>query len=142
MAQAILFDPSVHTDMIPQFADIQVASMISDNMVADYMPPFDHDKVEKYWTEKASQAAANGRHIIFMEENGQATGVVMLYMNPTETGAFRGEVQKLIVSPQHRQKKIGRKLMAKVEEVATGQGTTLLVSYPALEKMRSLQVAD
>ena len=136
MAQALLFNLSVHAEMIAQFADIHVACMEFDSMVADYMPPFRHDKVKEYWAEKAAEAEATpkSRHIIFMEENGQATGVVMLHMNPTETGAFRGEVQKLIVSPQHRQKKVARKLMAKVEEVARAQGTTLLVCFPIIEE--------
>lgn len=139
MAHAILFDPSIHADMIASFADIHVGCMKTDEMVADYLPPFSQDKVREFWAEKASQVAATpkSRHMIFTEGNGQATGVVMLLVNSTETGSFRGEVQKLIVSPQHRGKKIGKQLMAKVEEVARAQGVTLLVCYPVLEQVKS-----
>ena len=134
MAQATLFDPTVHHGMIAQFADIQIACIESDKMVADYIPPLNREKMKHWWTEKASQVADEPkiRHIIFMEDNGQATGVVMLQMNTTETGGYRGEVQKLIVSPRHRRRQIARKLMGKLEEVAKAHGKTLLVCCPAL----------
>ena len=134
MAQATLFDPSVHDGMVAQFADIQIACIESDKMVADYIPPLHHEKIKHWWAQKASHVAAEpkGRQIIFMENNGRATGVVMLQMNTTETGNYRGEVQKLIVSPHHRQKGIARRMMATLEEVAKAHGKTLLVCCPTL----------
>ena len=138
MAQATLFDPSVHGGMIAQFADIQIACIEVDKMVADYLPPLNHDKMKHWWAEKASQVATEpeDRHIIFMEDSGQATGVVMLQVNTTETGGYRGEVQKLIVSPRHRQKGIARRMMGKLEEVAKEHGKSLLVCYPALLRVK------
>ena len=117
--------------MLHQFADIQIACIESDKMVADFMPPLNAAKMTRWWAEKALQIAAepSSRHIIFMEENGRATGVVMLEMKTHETGNYRGEVQKLIVSPQHRQRGIARKMMGKLEEVARSEGRTLLVCY-------------
>ena len=133
MAQATLFDPSNHEGMVAQFADIHMACIESDKMVADYIPPLNHDNINRWWAEKVSQVANESRHIIFMENNGQATGVVMLQMNTTETGGYRGEVQKLIVSPRHRQQGIAKRMMGKLEEVAKEHGRTLLVCYRVLE---------
>lgn len=132
MAQAIIFNPSAHDGKVSQFADIQIACIESDKMVADYIPPLNHEKIKLWWAERAAQVTSEpkARHIIFMEENGKATGVVMLQMNTTETGRYRGEVQKLIVSPQHRMKGIARKMMGKLETVAKSEGRTLLVRLP------------
>lgn len=129
MAQAIRFHPSLHRDMVLQFADIQIDCISADNMVADYMPPLDKRKMELWWAERADEAASEppSRHIIFMEENGEATGVVMLALNTTETGRLRGQVQKLIVSPKHRRKGIAKKMMAKIEHVAKWEGRMMLV---------------
>jgi len=58
----------------------------------------------------------------------ELAGYVMLGMPVTETGPFRGSVEKLMVSPKYRQKGIAGRLMAKLEEVARAEGRTLLVS--------------
>ena len=141
LSSATLFDPAVHDNMISQFADIQIACIESDNMVADYIPPLQHEKVKSWWGEKAAQVTIEppSRRIIFMAEDGKATGVVILQLNTTETGRFRGEVQKLIVSPQHRRKGIARKMMGKTEEVAKSEGRSLLVCFFLTSTLRCHQ---
>ena len=132
-------------DMVSQFADIQIDCIKSDKMVADYMPPLDKKKMELWWAERANEVASEppSRHIIFMEENGEATGVVMLALNTTETGRFRGQVQKLIVSPKHRRKGIARIMMAMVEKVATADGRTMLVcSFSCNTRPESLAAGE
>lgn len=49
-------------------------------------------------------------------------------MPVTETGPFRGEVEKLMVSPRHRLKGVARRLMDKLEAVARERHRELLVS--------------
>jgi ribosomal protein S18 acetylase RimI-like enzyme len=49
-------------------------------------------------------------------------------MPVTETGPFRGEVNKLMVSPRHRRRGIARRVMGLLEEVARERGRHLLVS--------------
>jgi GNAT superfamily N-acetyltransferase len=56
----------------------------------------------------------------------------MLYMPVTETGPFRSEVEKLMVSPNHRFKGIARRLMAKLEDEAKARDRWLVVSCPYL----------
>lgn len=58
----------------------------------------------------------------------ELAGYVMLGMPVTETGPFRGKVEKLLVAPEHRRKGIANGLMAKLEEVARAEKRTLLVS--------------
>lgn len=49
-------------------------------------------------------------------------------MPVTETGPFRGYVEKMLVDPKYRQRGIARQLMAKLEDVAREKGRTVLVS--------------
>lgn len=55
-------------------------------------------------------------------------GVVMLYTPYSETGGFRGWVEKLLVSPKFRRRGAARALMGALEEEAIRRGKTLLVS--------------
>lgn len=55
-------------------------------------------------------------------------GVVTLYTPYSETGAFRGWVEKLLVSPKFRRRGGARALMGALEEEALRRGKTLLVS--------------
>jgi len=59
-------------------------------------------------------------------------GYVMIHKPVTETGPFRGPVEKLLVNPRFRFRGIARTMMEKVEVVAREQGRTLLVSYVAV----------
>jgi GNAT superfamily N-acetyltransferase len=63
------------------------------------------------------------------EKEGELMGYVCLMMPITETGPFRGEVNKLMVSPNHRRKGVARRVMEKMEDVGRQRGRTLLVSF-------------
>ncbi|CCF45594.1 acetyltransferase [Colletotrichum higginsianum] len=54
-------------------------------------------------------------------------GVVMLWMPYSETGPFRGFVEKLLISPKFRQRGGARALMSTLEGEAVRRGRTLLV---------------
>jgi GNAT superfamily N-acetyltransferase len=57
----------------------------------------------------------------------EVVGLVALAMPISETGPFRGYVEKLIVVHEHRRKGIAKALMLKMEEAALKEGRTLLV---------------
>jgi len=84
-----------------------------------------------WWKERAADAA-DGKRIIIMalaEDDGgreQLAGYVALYRPLTETGPFRGVVEKLLVSPNFRRRGLARKLMEKLEQEAKNHGQTLL----------------
>jgi len=50
----------------------------------------------------------------------------------SETGPFRGVVEKLLVSPTWREKGVARRLMGKLEDVAWQEGRWLIVSFGLL----------
>lgn len=73
----------------------------------------------------------------------EVSGVVSLSMPESQTGPFRGLVQKLFISPYHRRKGVARRLMAELEREAfkrnkwslmldTTVGTAAEYVYPEL----------
>ena len=139
----MLLDPSNpdHEALLPQLARVHMDCIEIDKTMATFLPPLDHHKVTKWWEGLAKEIGHGGREIIVQLVDAQeglsprkeVAGVVMLKRElETETGPFRGEVLKLLVSPKHRQKGIARRIMAKLEETAKRTGTTLLVrrGYP------------
>jgi len=61
-------------------------------------------------------------------EERLVAGIVMLSKPPSETGPFRGIVEKLLVSPSFRRRGVATTLMVVLEEVARAEGRPLLVS--------------
>jgi len=57
----------------------------------------------------------------------ELAGYVMLAMPESETGPFRGGVEKLFVSPRWREKGVARRVMGMLEEVAKKEGRGLLM---------------
>lgn len=61
------------------------------------------------------------------KEEEQLAGYVMLDKPESETGPWRGGVEKLLVSPRWRERGIARRVMEKLEEVAVSENRGLLV---------------
>ncbi|KAF7364576.1 N-acetyltransferase domain-containing protein [Mycena venus] len=133
MMTCTIFDPtnSAHVVLLPAFADIHIACIEVDHTIATFTPPLKRDVIIEWWRERAADAAA-GKRIIFMafaddaEGREQLAGYVILYRPLTETGPFRGVVEKLLVSPNFRRRGIAKLLMTKLEEEAKVLGQTLL----------------
>jgi ribosomal protein S18 acetylase RimI-like enzyme len=141
MEDPTVFDPSKHADLLPQFAEIHRKCITSDFTIATFLPPLKDDRVEQYWRTRAAEVQAGTRTIIFMRAappsdpfdatpappGSSVAGVVMLAKPIAETGPMRGLVEKLLVDPSYRKMGIGKKLMAKLEEVARKSSRWLLV---------------
>ncbi|KAJ7157607.1 acetyltransferase [Mycena crocata] len=133
MSAAIVFDPAnpEHVALIPAFADIHIACIEIDHTIATFIPPLKRDVIIDWWKARAADAA-QGSRIIFMafvedsEGQAQLAGQVILFRPLTETGPFRGTVEKLLVSPKFRRRGIARQLMEKLEDEAKIRGQTLI----------------
>lgn len=109
MDTPVLFDPlsPEHLSLIPSFADIHIACIETDNTIATFLPPLRRDAIEEWWHCRVSEVAAEQRVIVMMLANNagevrEVAGYVMLGKPVTETGPFRGSVEKLLVSPKFR----------------------------------------
>lgn len=134
MEEPVLFNPALHSHLIPSFASIHAACITTEPyMMATFLPPLDLKVMEKWWESRIQEQVQGSRKIILQlapnptSEKPELAGYVMLAMPWSQTGPFRGIVEKLIVSPEHRMKGIARAMMKKVEEIAKKGGKTLIV---------------
>ena len=131
----VLYDAVKHQYLLQQIAQIHADCVLNDGTVVTFHPDetgqMDIPAIVKYWEARSTQVTAGTREIIMQfadDSEEELIGYVSLDTPVTQTGAFRGAVEKLLVSPKHRYKGIARRLMAKLEDVAWAKGRVLLVS--------------
>lgn len=136
MDPPILFDPKVHSDLIPSLAAVHAACITSaPYTIATFLPPLNQELMQKWWETRVNEVSEGTRQIIMQLAPNSTTGekevagYVMLGMPFAQTGPFRASVEKLLVIPEHRKKGIAKAVMFKLEEVAKDHGRTLLVSF-------------
>lgn len=105
-------------------------------MIGTFLPPLNHEKLLAWWKERIAEVNAGTRVIILLllesqpgsrAKGPELMGVVMLGMPKTETGPFRGYVEKLLISPKYRRQGGARALMLALETEAMKRGKTLLM---------------
>ncbi|KAL1758907.1 hypothetical protein FB107DRAFT_271637 [Schizophyllum commune] len=125
------YDHAKHQHLLPAFGDIHVACMEHDRTVATILT-YDREKATKIYRACAEETLTGRCTMIFgmtSVEDGrppEVVGYVTLAKPDTETGQFRGSVQKLMGSPRYRKKGAARALMDKIEEIADAEGRTYL----------------
>ncbi|KAL2061930.1 hypothetical protein VTL71DRAFT_7308 [Oculimacula yallundae] len=134
MDPPILYDPTIHTCLLPSLASVHAECITSPPYtVASFLPPLSTPRMEAWWTARGAEVTAGSRHIVMQmatnPETGkeEVAGYVMLAMPESETGPFRGSVEKLLVSPRWREKGVARRVMVLLEEVAVKEGRGLLM---------------
>lgn len=142
--------------LIVGITHIHASCIEYDKTEATFLPPLSYTRILQWWHERLNECMTGGRHIwvelqpissrkaqlesplkdnelkpIHVESDPdtpyEVAGLVALYKPASETGPFRGEVHKLLVSPNHRQKGVARRLMATLERVALAEGKTNLM---------------
>lgn len=134
------FTPPLHSHLIPYIAAIHAACITHDRTIATFLPPLSHEKLLSWWKERIAEVN-DGTRLIFMlvseldegarPKGPEIMGVVMLSMPFSETGAFRGFVEKLLVQKSFRGKGAARALMDALEAEAAPRGRTMLVRCSA-----------
>jgi GNAT superfamily N-acetyltransferase len=135
MDEAILYNPQLHSHIIPSLVAVHVACITrSTYTVATFLPPLDQAVMQKWWEDRAKEVVSGSRHIIMQMATNPTTGkeevagVVMLDKPQSQTVPHTAWVEKLLVLPQWRRKGVTKGMMVKLEAVAKGEGRTLLVS--------------
>ena len=119
---AVVYEPSKHKEILHSVSYIHMACITHDGTLATFLPPLSHEKVHGFWLEKSRQVEQGARAIILQFAptpcgQQELAGVVTLDMPFSETGPFRCEAEKLLVSPRYRRKGVARALMEKLEDV-------------------------
>lgn len=128
MEPPVCFDAQKHRNLLPQIVDLHVDCVETDHTMATFLPPFNDEKRHRmfaFWSNYAN--SPNTYTIILQLVDEEVAGYVVLKDCGSETGRFRAEVLKLLVSPRHRKQGIARRLMEKLEEVALVKGLTMLM---------------
>lgn len=134
VANILQYEPGVHRHLLPQIVDLHARCIEFDGALLRFHPPFSEEKKKKmqsFWEQRISQVE-QGLRICFIYsviESGKEEigGIAELGMPAAETGPFRGDVEMVIVSPNHRRQGIAKLLMVELERVARERGRTLLV---------------
>lgn len=141
-----LFTPAAHAHLTPYVAALHASCITHDGLIATFLPPLHHEKLLAWWKERIAEVAAGTRVIVLLLEESEPgsrakgtelVGVVMLGMPPSETGPFRGFVEKLLVNPKNRSRGFARMMLGALEGEAVRRGKTLLVSFVSLCSVRS-----
>lgn len=132
-----LWDADSHTHLLEQFVTIHDDCIVHDHQLLTFLPDettgrVDRTKLIKYWQQEATAVRDGLKDVIVQmsddKRQGVVAGLVVLYKPPSETGPFRGVVEKLMVSPLFRRRGVARRLNLKLEEVAIQNNRGLLVS--------------
>ncbi|PNP51940.1 hypothetical protein THARTR1_07149 [Trichoderma harzianum] len=130
------FDISLHSHLTPYLAAIHASCITHDHTIATFLLPLSHEKLLSWWKERIAETN-DGRRLMLLlvselDPSGrikgpELIGVVMLWMPYSETGSFRGYVEKLLIHKHHRRKGGARALMSALEAEARNRGRTLLL---------------
>ncbi|RMY47915.1 hypothetical protein D0865_08396 [Hortaea werneckii] len=123
----VLFEPSRHQAMVDQLAAIHRRN--TGNLLTRRERNSGHNQNNQKWSERSEQVTKGAREIIVQftdPTQSEVAGFVSLDMPFSETGPFRGMVEKMLVSPRHRYKGVARRVMAELERVAIERGRTVL----------------
>ena len=135
-----LFNPNIpeHMAFLSDFAGIHAACIETDFTIASFLPPLDLPSILQYWQDRVTEVSKDMQDIVFVMAqhaaiNGalareEVAGFCVLSCRSEQTGPFRGDVEKLLVSPKYRKRGIAKAVMMKLEERAIEKGRTLLVS--------------
>ncbi|KAI1806182.1 hypothetical protein F4811DRAFT_512150 [Daldinia bambusicola] len=130
-----LFSKQEHGHLLPVIAALHAACIVQDHTIATFLPPLENSKIEAFWEGIAKEVDLETRSIsiLFNEsepgtraKESELVGIVTPSMPFSETGSFRGFVEKLFVSPNYRGQGGARALMYHMEAEALNRGKTLM----------------
>ena len=102
-------------------------AVVYDGAGVSFVVPFSLAESRAFWVEKVLPGVrARTRHVVVARENGRIVGTVQLDTATPPNQRHRGEVAKLLVHPEARQRGIARALMGALEAIAASEGRTLL----------------
>lgn len=150
----IPYNPQMHSSLIPQIVSLHITTILTDNIVMRFHPPFTsqkHQQVLDFWTARLNaKEIESGQRTTLLgistlpqskEANGSSSdrpglapsttepslvGMVELLTptNALDTGPFRAELEILMVHPDFRRFGHARRLVEELERTALEKGRT------------------
>jgi len=92
-----------------------------------FITPFSIEDARAFWVDKVLAPMRAGTRRVVVAHHGQRiVGTVQLDLDTPPNQQHRAAIAKLLVHPAAQRRGIGRALMIAVEEIARGEGKTLL----------------
>ncbi|TAQ86460.1 hypothetical protein B7494_g5212 [Chlorociboria aeruginascens] len=130
----VLFDPSLHTLLIPSIVDLHKTCILEPPYtIATFLPPISTPLMTSWWEARVAEVASQERKIFIsigmnpLTKEQEIAGVVTLALPFSQTGPFRGLVEKLLVLPTFRNLGVAKALMGLLELEARKLGRTMLL---------------
>jgi GNAT superfamily N-acetyltransferase len=117
--------PNEATRLLPVFSDLLV-NAVAHGASVNFMTGLTHDVASSYWTKQIAGFAGGDRIWLVAEDSAKVVGMVMCVFFWQPNQCFRGEVSKMIVHSNARQRGIGAMLMTAIEQAALKAGKTNL----------------
>jgi GNAT superfamily N-acetyltransferase len=121
-----ILDSDNATQHLPRFSDILVDSVEGGALIG-HVIPVNIATVASYWEDVIASVGAGERLLLCATVDGQIAGTVQLYLSPEPNAPHRGEVYKLLVHRDYRNRGIGEALMRAVEIEARKHARSLLL---------------
>jgi GNAT superfamily N-acetyltransferase len=107
-------------------ADLLVACVAAGASVS-FLPPLSAAVGRNFWKRVSADVALGRRALLVAWLDGALVGTVQLALDTPPNQPHRADVAKLLVDPAQRRQGVGRALMRRVEQTASGVGRRLLV---------------
>lgn len=100
---------------------------VADGASVGFIDAADRDVMARFWQGKIDSLASGDHQLLVARQQGEIVATVMVGYSAMPNGRHRAEISKLLVHPDARRQGIARRLMQRAEQLAVGQGKTLLV---------------
>lgn len=111
---------------IDELADVLI-DCVEGGASVSFMHPLTHARAAAFWRRLADEVAAGDRALLVASDEHGVCGTVHLVLAQPENQPHRADLAKMLVHRRARRRGVGAALLAAAEEVARGQGKTLLV---------------
>ena len=93
-----------------------------------FVVPFALDEARRFWRDRVLPGVRDrSRRVLVARIEGRIVGTVQLDLPWPPNQPYRADVGKMLVHPSARRRGIARRLMLALEELARGEGRTLLM---------------
>jgi acetyltransferase len=110
---------------LPQLIDLIIRTVDDDGSIG-WLPPMPRAEAEAYWESRLAAVVRGNTVLLLAWEDTILVGTAQLALEYRPNGTHRGEVQKVMVSPDFRQRGIGFSLMTAIEEQARQHRRSML----------------
>lgn len=142
-----IYSQGQHGQLLPYMAALHASCILVDHTVGPFLPPLTNDKLLPWWKQRIAEANQGTRVIVLLlpetakPEGADLRGLAMLKLCETETGAFRGHIDAVLVGSKYRRQGGAKALVTALEYEAAKRGRTLLVRILPESRTLSSQVS-